>query len=86
MKRFIFLLFIIVVGFTGGDVQKELVVLKWNDSQIVENGITVCEELNFENAAFPDFEAKLPVFIKHIIWKMVIRISILPLKMKHLKK
>ncbi len=64
MKRFIFLLFIIVVGFTGGDVQKELIVLKWNDSQIVENGITVCEELNFENAAFPDFEAKLPVFYK----------------------
>ncbi|MBK6282049.1 MAG: hypothetical protein IPF54_04700 [Draconibacterium sp.] len=64
MKRFIFLLFIIVVGFTGGDVQKELIVLKWNDSQIVENGITVCKELNFENAAFPDFEAKLPVFYK----------------------
>ncbi len=64
MKRIAFLLFIIVVGFTGGDVQKELVVLHWNDVVIVENGVSVCKELNFENAGFPDAESNLPVFYK----------------------
>ncbi len=64
MKRFAFLLFIIVVGFTGGDVQKELIVLYWNDVITEENGFTVCKELNFENAGFPDAETNLPVFYK----------------------
>lgn len=66
MKRYIFLLFIIMVGFTAGDVQKELIVLHWNDVLISEKGISVCKELNFENAGFPDAETNLPVYYKII--------------------
>lgn len=64
MKKYLFLLFIIVVGFTDGDVQKEQIVLTWNDSQIVENGSRVFAELNFEDAGFPDSESDLPVFYR----------------------
>ena len=66
MKKYIFLLFIIVVGFTAGDVQKESIVLYWNDALISENGVSVCRELNFENAGFPDAETNLPVYCKII--------------------
>ncbi|HSH20498.1 MAG TPA: type IX secretion system sortase PorU, partial [Draconibacterium sp.] len=62
MKKYFFLLFIIVVGFTGGDVQKELIVLNWNDVKITENGISVFNELNFENAEFPYSETHIPFF------------------------
>ena len=62
MKKYVFLLFIIVVGFTGGDVQKKLIVLKWNDVIISENGDSVCKDLNFDDAAFPDSETNIPVF------------------------
>ena len=64
MKIFAFLLFIIFVGFTVGDVRKELIVLHWNDLTVVENGNTVCKELNFEKAGFPDAESILPVFYR----------------------
>jgi len=64
MKKYLFLLFIIVVGFTGGDVKKEQIVLEWNDLQIEENGSTVIAELNFKDAGFPDPEANLPVFYR----------------------
>jgi len=64
MKKYLFLLFIIVVGFTEGDVQKEWIVLKWDDSQIVENGASVYAELNFEDAGFPDPVTNLPVFYR----------------------
>ncbi len=64
MKRIVFLLFIFVVGFTGGDVQKELIVLHWNDFRVEENGISVCKELIFENAGLPNAENNLPVFYK----------------------
>jgi hypothetical protein len=64
MKRFIFLFFIVVVGFTVGDVQKELIVLPWNDVLVSENGVMVCREMNFENAGFPDTETNLPVYYK----------------------
>ena len=66
MKKYLFLLFIIVVGFTAGDVQKEFVVLQWNDVIISENGVSVCRELNFEDAGFPDPETNIPVFYKII--------------------
>jgi hypothetical protein len=53
-----------MVGFVGGDVQKELIVLHWNDVIVPENGVSVCSELNFDNAGFPDPETNLPVFYK----------------------
>ena len=64
MKKYLFLLFIIIVGFTSGDVQKEFIILNWNDILISERGISVCRELNFENAGFPDSENNIPVFYK----------------------
>ena len=64
MKIFAILVFITFIGFTVGDVQKELIVLQWNDISVVENGNTVCKELNFENAGFPDAENNLPVFYR----------------------
>ena len=62
MKKYLFLLFILIVGFTGGDVQKERIVLEWNNSDIKENGVSVYNELNFKDAGFPDPESDLPVF------------------------
>lgn len=62
MKRYIILLSIIILGFTFGDVQKELIVLQWNNIMTVENGVSVCKELNFENAGFPDSETNIPVY------------------------
>ncbi len=64
MKKYLFLLFIIIVGFTGGDVQKEQIVLEWEDTQIVENGTSVYAELNFNDAGFPNPETNLPVFYR----------------------
>jgi len=64
MKRYILLLFVILVGFTEGDVQKELIILQWNDIFMDENGVSVCKELNFENAGYPDSETSIPVFYK----------------------
>ena len=63
MKKYIFLLFIIIVGFTVGDVQKELIVLEWNDIMVFENGDSVCNELNFDDAGFPDSETQYSCFL-----------------------
>ncbi len=62
MKRLLFLLFIIIVGFSVNDVQQEHVVLNWesaNSLQIAkEMGIPYC----FEGAAFAGSDELLPVF------------------------
>ncbi len=65
MKRFVFLLFIVVTGFTGGDSRKEFFTLNWIDVHIAENGAPVLRELNFEGAGFPDAETNIPVFYKN---------------------
>jgi hypothetical protein len=64
MKKYLFLLFIIVVGFTGGDVQKEFIVLKWDKTDNIINGVPVYTELNFEDAGFPDAESIIPVYFR----------------------
>ena len=64
MKKYLFLVFIIVVGFTAGDVQKEFIVLKWDKTAIAENGVPVYKELNFEDAGFADPESNLPVYCR----------------------
>ncbi len=64
MKKYLFLLFIILAGFAGSDVQKELIILKWNDNLASENGVRVLKELNFDDAGFPDPESNIPVFHK----------------------
>lgn len=64
MKKNIFLLFIIVVGFSVGDVQKELITLKWDKtySDDLQHGDQFF--FNFENASFPDVETNIPVFCR----------------------
>ncbi len=64
MKKCLFLLFIIVAGFTEGDVQKELIKIHWNDTFINKEGVSVLSELNFENAGYPEPESKIPVYYK----------------------
>jgi hypothetical protein len=64
MKKYLFLLFIIVAGFTVEDVQKEFIVLKWNEISNAEDGIPVYSELNFENAGFPNPESIIPVYCR----------------------
>ncbi|NQU55043.1 MAG: type IX secretion system sortase PorU [Bacteroidetes bacterium] len=58
MRKYIFLLFIIVVGFSVSDVQKEQITLNWvinldNPEQPV---------ITFENAFFDDNEPFIPIF------------------------
>ena len=64
IKKYLFLLFIILAGFAGSDLHKELIILNWNDKLITENGVRVIKELNFENAGFPDSESNIPVFYR----------------------
>jgi len=66
MKKYLFLLFIVVVGFTVGDVQKELIVLNWDKTVKTEKGIQVYTELNFADAGFPDAESLIPVYFRVI--------------------
>ena len=62
MKRLLFLLFIIIVGFSVNDVRKEHIVLNWesaNSLQIAkERGIPYC----FDGAVFAGFDESLPVY------------------------
>ena len=62
MKKYLILLFIIVVGFSEGDVQKKLIILHWNDTELFEGGVSVLKELNFDNAGYPDPGTKIPVY------------------------
>ena len=57
-------MFISFVGFTAGDVQKEFVALKWENTVFVENQTPVYSELNFTDAGFPDAESAIPVYFR----------------------
>lgn len=58
MRRYIFLLFIIVVGFSVSDVQKERIMLNWhvNSDNLKESALT------FDNAFFDDSDPFIPIF------------------------
>ncbi len=64
MKKYLFLLFIVIVGFTVGDVQKEFIALNWDKTAMSENGVQVYSDLNFEDAGFPDAESIIPVYFR----------------------
>lgn len=64
MKKYLILLFIIVAGFTDGDVQKELVVLNWNKSVYTGRENQNKPELYFEGADFVDAASAIPVFVR----------------------
>ncbi|HKI88161.1 MAG TPA: type IX secretion system sortase PorU [Draconibacterium sp.] len=64
MKKYTFLLFLFIVGFTINDVQKEFIVISWkisNNSDENNPGGTV---ITFDNAAFPYAGSALPVYTK----------------------
>ncbi len=62
MKKFLFLLFIIVAGFSSGDLQKELIKLNWeyNDADISNVKSKLIP--TFENAEFKGDLPNLPVY------------------------
>ena len=66
MKKILFLLCIIIVGFSGGDLQKELVKLNWEYLPRSENTEKSIFGLTFENASYKSISPEIPVFSKII--------------------
>ncbi len=64
MKRFLILLFVVIVGFSVSDVQKELIVLNWIEVDEPYNEDDARVLFNFENACFPNAEVPLPVYTR----------------------
>lgn len=62
MKKYLILLFIIVSGFTDGDVQRELITLNWNKSVFLGVEKPNTPYLYFENADYCDSGSKIPVY------------------------
>jgi len=63
MRRILFLLVVLIVGFTVNDVQKESVVLDWSDpsgSYEVENGIVAY----LQQKEFPGKEEEIPLYTR----------------------
>ncbi len=61
MRRFLFLVFVIIVGFTVSDVQKESVVIDWSDptgAYQVENGIISY----LQHPGFAEYQAELSLY------------------------
>ncbi len=50
MKKTLFLLFIVIAGFTSSDVHNEFIKLNWDKSALLENPGSGKLLLNFENA------------------------------------
>ncbi|MCD6355092.1 MAG: type IX secretion system sortase PorU, partial [Prolixibacteraceae bacterium] len=61
MKNIVYCLFLLLVGFTVSDVQKELITIHW--------GTSAKPRLWFDNAALPESNSTLPVFVKKISLK-----------------
>ncbi|WP_346856519.1 type IX secretion system sortase PorU [uncultured Draconibacterium sp.] len=61
MKKYIFLLFVILVGFSVDDVQKEIITLKWSESTGLAEGDAF---VSFENANLIDSPNELPVYTR----------------------
>ncbi len=59
MKKYIFLLFVIVVGFSVDDVQKEIITLEWSDKTGLAEGDAF---VSFENTNLTDSPHELPVY------------------------
>ena len=61
MKKYIFLLFVILVGFSVDDVQKEIITLEWSESTGLAEGDAF---VSFENANLIDSPYELPVYTR----------------------
>ena len=62
MKKYIFLLFIIVVGFSVNDVQKEFITLNWKKIDNPELFNNYSFDVGFEGAEYADTENAFPVY------------------------
>jgi hypothetical protein len=61
MKKYIFLLFVVIVGFSANDVQKEIIMLEWKEtSGQIENDALVF----FENSDFLESGTELPLYTR----------------------
>ncbi len=59
MKKYIYLLFVFIVGFSIKDVQKEIITLNWEETTSeMKNGVKIF----FENTDFPNLSSELPVY------------------------
>jgi len=67
MKRFLILLFVVIVGFSINDVQKESITINWIgiDNPDSQDGKSFM--LNFENASFSDAELPIPIYSQNFI-------------------
>lgn len=64
MRRFYVLLFVVVMAFSAGDVQKEWIVIDWDETVFSEAAFQTEPRHFFENTAFlPEFPG-VPVFFK----------------------
>ncbi len=61
MKKYILLLFVVIVGFSIDDVQKEIITLEWTETVgLVDKGALV----HFENASLSESSLELPVYTR----------------------
>jgi hypothetical protein len=66
MKFYTLLLFIVLAGFTSGDIHREHITIQWSNLSVDENGLHLSAELNFEGAAFPEPGSMIPVYFKSV--------------------
>ena len=66
MKFYTLLLFIVLAGFTSGDLHREHITIQWSNLSVDENGLHLSAELNFDNAAFPEPGSMIPVYFKSV--------------------
>lgn len=65
MKRYTFLLFLFIVGFSINDVQKEFIVIPWQISDNIAENQALHPEITFANATFPYAGSTLPVYAEN---------------------
>ena len=64
MKRYLFLLSILIVAFTSGDVSKEKIVLDWDKSLFTNIENSGNFKLSFIDAEFVGNSTKIPVYFR----------------------
>ncbi len=64
MKRYLFLLSIIIVAFASGDVSKERIVLDWDKSLFTNTENSGSFKLSFTDAEYVGDSAKIPVYFR----------------------
>lgn len=66
MRKFLYLLFIVIVGFTSSDIQREIITIRWDDSVFVKSSDVENDLLRFDGADYSGFGNKIPVYFKNV--------------------